>query len=247
MKIPRFRITPEQAAQEKFALDEKESRHARSVLRLKAGDAVQLFDGAGRNFAGVVLGDEGGRVSILVSKSEAAPAALPFPLTLAAAVVKPEAMEWAVEKSCELGASRIVPLLTERVVVRLSADRWAGKLARWRKIAAESCKQCGQSRLPEIVAPTALDAFLRAEERGSLLLLPTLAAPGEDLSLALDHERPRATAVLIGPEGDFTRAEADAALAAGARPVSLGALVLRSETASLYALSVVSAWLRKPR
>lgn len=245
MKAPRFLITSEQAARESFLLDPKESRHAKTVLRLKRGDAVELFDGRGRTLDGVVTGEEGGCLSIAVLRPKADRAADALPLTLAAAVIKPDAMEWMIEKACELGAGRIVPLLTGRVVIKMSAERWQSKLVRWRKIAAESCKQCGRSQLPEIAAPRAFDTFVKSFDAQTLALLPTLTEAGEELSQILQKEAPRPAVVLIGPEGDFTRQEVGSALRAGARAVSLGPLVLRSETAALYALSLLSAWPRR--
>ena len=151
ISLRRFHITSSSIKEGQVTLDGKESHHALTVLRVKTGDAVELLDGQGGNFQGVVAGIEKGRVKVSVNAALSKPQAQDrVPITLAVSVIKPERMEIMVQKACELGVHAIVPLVTERTVVRLSRERWESKGQRWRKIAAESCKQCGQARTPEI-------------------------------------------------------------------------------------------------
>ena len=140
--MPRFFIKPDQVKEGVVLLDQDESRHAISVLRLKSGDAVQLLDGQGGSFSGVVIGTQNGRLSVMKTENLSSVAQPAISITLAVSVIKPERMELLIQKACELGISALVPILSERSIVRLSEDRWQGKIKRWQKIAKESCKQC---------------------------------------------------------------------------------------------------------
>jgi 16S rRNA (uracil1498-N3)-methyltransferase len=126
----------------------------------------------------------------------------------------------------------------------LSRERWEGKRSRWDRIARESCKQCGLTRVPAIASVTSFQEALKRRLSGELTLFPTLAVPGKPLKTVLTAQKdaPASVAVWIGPEGDFTPEEASTAVAQGAIPVTLGKLVLRSETAALYLLSALKFW-----
>jgi 16S rRNA (uracil1498-N3)-methyltransferase len=235
----RFLVTPQELKQDKILLNEKESRHALSVLRLGDGDAVEIFDGEGRSVEGIVVGRSEGRVTVKVGRERAA-AASGAEVTLGVSVIKPERMEWLIEKATELGAFAVRPLVTERTIVRLSAERWEGKVARWKKIAAESCKQCGLSRVPRVEEVAKFDTVLKTFSSYDVVLLPTL--PEKSLTLTETLKNASSSSrilVLIGPEGDFTAGEIQVARAAGARPVTLGDLTFRSETAAVFMLSVL--------
>src|SRR3989338_5917950 len=238
--MPRFYFKPEQAKEGVVTLDEKESHHAISVLRLEAGEAVDLFDGSGKRFRGIVTGREKGRLLVALDKTEARAVAQAIQITLAVSVIRSERMEFLIQKACELGVTAIVPLLTQRSIVKLSSERWKSKIRRWEKIALESCKQCGRPTIPQLMPVQSYKPFLdHASQSYDRLLIPTLALKGKTLSQALQEARPKNLLALIGPEGDFSREEVDLAVACGATPISLGPLVLRSETAAIYLLSCV--------
>lgn len=242
MGIPRFRVKNEEIRSGVAVLSREESHHALLVLRLKPGDAVELLDGRGQRLRGVASGTKNGILTVAIDqnqKNSGKPSPRPV-TTLAAAVIKPDKMDILIQKACELGVSRIAPLLCERGVVRLTGERWAGKVARWRRIADESCKQCGRPEAPQIDAPRRFKDFLETETASyDLMLFPTLTAQGKSLSEALSERRASSVLVFIGPEGDFSPKETDEALSKGVSPVTLGPLILRSETAALYALSCV--------
>ncbi len=242
MSIPRFTIKSNSIKAGVAVLSREESHHALSVLRLKRGDAVELLDGHGQHLRGVAAGTENGVLTVAIDQNQKnAAKSSPRPvITLAAAVIKPDKMDILIQKACELGVSRIAPLLCERGVVRLTGERWAGKVARWRRIADGSCKQCGRGEAPQIDAPRRFKDFLETESAShDLMLFPTLAAQGKSLSEALSEREASSVLVFIGPEGDFSQKETGEALSKGVTPVTLGPLILRSETAALYALSCV--------
>ena len=229
-------------------LSREESHHAVSVLRLRKNDAVDLFDGRGNRFGGRVVDIKEGSVSVRLERAAAPPgnfAASPVEVTLAVSVIKPDRMDYLIQKAAELAVSAIVPVLSERSVVKLSKDRWDAKVERWRKIALESCKQCGQPKVPEISAPRDLKDVLADSGRYDKILIPTLAARGDILYKTLLLSGTKRILALIGPEGDFTPEEVRLACSRGAVPVSLGPLVLRSETAALYILSVLNFYCRE--
>lgn len=233
--MPRFLVKPEEIHQSEIALSEKESRHALSSLRLETGAHVELMDGRGHSARGLIARVHKGQVFVtMLGPSLTKEPSVIF--TLALSVIKPDRMEWAIEKACELGVHAIHPVLADRSIIKLSPDRWAAKHARWKKIASETCKQCGLAAIPEIHPVLTLDAFLKNTGRYDLILLPTLAMAGEKLGAVLASQRAPSKNILgfVGPEGDFTPEEVRRLLAVGARPVTLGALTLRSETAAIY-------------
>ncbi len=213
--------------------DARARHHLRDVLRLAPGDQVECFDGQGAGYVAVIerAGPRAVELKLLKRREDHAPAALR--ITVAQALIRPERFEWAIEKMTELGVARIVPLVTARTVVRPVAARSTAKIARWRRIAQEAARQCGRADLPAVEEPQPLAAFVPSLAGVSHALMPTLAVPGPLLREALSDGRPlEAVTVLIGPEGDFTEEEIQLAQRSGARPVSLGALTLRAETAA---------------
>jgi 16S rRNA (uracil1498-N3)-methyltransferase len=207
----------------------KEAHHARQVLRVRVGEEAVVFDGAGNFVRGQVA--EIGRDAVqlrALERGQSPP--LLCRITLACAVIKKN-MDFIVQKATELGVATIVPLLTERTIARPDrSDRWAD-------IALEACKQCGNNWLPEIAAPVPLTKWLATKPMADLKVVAALTPDAHPLRQVL---RPALSAcVLIGPEGDFTPAEYAAAQSAGYWPVTLGPLVLRADTAALYALSIV--------
>ncbi len=238
--LQRFHISPGSEKEGVVTLNKEESHHAISVLRLKAGEVVELLDGQGGVFRGIVAGSAHGRLNISVSGASRRCSPSRIAITLAACVIKPESMELLIQKACELGARCIVPLISERTVVRLSRERWESKTERWKKIAHESCKQCGQPLVPTLQPVMEFKEFIESTNRYDLSLIPTLAVPAQGLYQTLNaNKHAKSILILIGPEGDFSKNEAANAMHRGAKPVDLGPLVLRSETAALYALSVV--------
>jgi 16S rRNA (uracil1498-N3)-methyltransferase len=144
-------------------------------------------------------------------------------------------MDLVVQKATELGVSRLVPVITERSVVRLTDRQANHKLSHWRAIAIGACEQCGRNRLPEIAVPVALADYVK-HGNGALRLLLSPAS-----ATCLTHApRPAgAVTVLVGPEGGLTELEQAAALAAGFMPVHLGPRVLRTETAAIAAVTLL--------
>ncbi|HVN44899.1 MAG TPA: 16S rRNA (uracil(1498)-N(3))-methyltransferase [Steroidobacteraceae bacterium] len=210
--------------------------HLTRVLRLKAGAAVTVFNGRGGEYAATITRLRGSAVTLTVGEHVPIERESPFPLTLAQGVSRGERMDLVVQKATELGVSRLVPVLTERSVVRLDEEQSDRKSSHWRAIVIGACEQCGRNRLPEVALPARLHEFLRqpAGDAVRLLLSATATRRIEDVA------RPaKGAMVLIGPEGGLSEAEQEQALTAGFTAVNLGPRVLRTETAAIAALALL--------
>lgn len=221
-----------------LALTGEEAHHCRQVLRLQTGDTVTVFDGRGREAQCRIVAITANVVRLATLQSCSTPP-LPVRLTLAQAIPKKN-MDWIVQKATELGVAAIQPLVSDRTVVKV-AESDSGKVDRWRAIALDACKQCGNNWLPEIRPALPARMFLDAPGSFDLKLIGALQPDARRLKdiLSQTGARPGSVMIIVGPEGDFTPAELAQARSAGCQPLSLGPLVLRADTAALYALSIL--------
>ena len=241
----RFYLPPGHCAGDALRLDGREAHHALHVLRLKRGELVAVLDGVGNEFLCAVENSSRNAVTLSVSLKNFTPP-LPCSITLLQAVPKGKIIESIIQKAVELGARRIVPLLTERVVTQLDEEDAGNKRDKWQQVAVEAIKQCGAAWLPKIEAPTTIEQYLACKEKFDLSLVGSLQKkrrhPRECFrEFQTQHQHlPQSVGVWIGPEGDFTPEELEAIQASGALPISLGRLVLRVETAAIYCLSILN-------
>ena len=247
-------------------LEGREAHHALHVLRLKRGDEMAVLDGVGGEFVCEVENLSRDSLSFRVMKKNSIPP-LPCQITLLVGIPKGKIIESIIQKSVELGAHCIVPVVSKRVVTQLDDEESEEKREKWQQVAVEAIKQCGAAWLPKIETPVTIDQFLgrggdsverRTIQENKSGSLP-IAATEFDLSLvgSLQKERrhprdifeefrkqngrlPKTIAVWIGPEGDFALEELQAIQNSGAQPISLGQLVLRVETAAIYCLSFLN-------
>ena len=233
--MPRF-LLPAAAWLDAPALTGDEARHLSQVLRIKPGESITVFDGCGRRAAAEVLTVARDHVALRLGAPQVTPATRPA-ITLAQAIPKGKNMDLIVQKAVELGVAAIQPLVTRHTVVHPGE----GKSDKWRRNALEACKQCGQDTLPAIADPLPFDRWLATLTDCSGLRLIASLAPGARPLREVLQARPgtAAATLLVGPEGDFSPEETTAALAVGFLPVSLGPIVLRVETATLFCLSAL--------
>jgi len=247
----RFHLPPEQCREPLLTLAGREAQHALRVLRLRRGDAAIVLDGAGREFTCDVANAGRDQLTLMIKAQRV----LPRPsceLTLLQALPKGKLFNSIIEKATELGAARVIPLLTERVVVQLDDERAESRREHWQQMAVEAIKQCGALWLPRVEAAMTPAGFL---SRGELIELPLIASlqPGSRHPRACFDEfrqrhgrLPASVCVWVGPEGDFTLEEVETVTKSGASPITLGPLVLRADTAAVYCLSVLSYELQRP-
>jgi 16S rRNA (uracil1498-N3)-methyltransferase len=241
----RFYLPPEHCAGAALRLAGREAHHALRVLRLKYGELVAVLDGIGNEFLCTVENCSRDAVTLSVSLKNFTPSP-PCPVTLLVAVPKGKIIEDIIQKAVELGAHRIVPLLTERVATHLDTEAAADKRGKWQQVAIEAIKQCGALWLPKIETPVEVGQFLARPEKFELSLVGSLQTERRHPRECF-HEfqtrhgrRPQSAALWIGPEGDFTPEELKAIEASGALPITLGPLTLRVETAAIYCLSILN-------
>lgn len=218
-----------------FAAPATLAHYARNVLRLQTGDALQLFDGSGREFAASVAAAGKRELRILVGEELEALPESPLAVHLGLGLSRGERMDWALQKATELGVASVTPLVLSRCNARLSEERSESRMRHWRQVLVSACEQCGRSRLPVLHDPSGLDAWLDAHAGMPGLVLHTRDA----VRLETTAVPPREICVLTGPEGGLDDAEFAAARAAGFQAWSLGPRVLRAETAPAAALAIL--------
>jgi len=242
-----FRVfcSPASAEPAEITLTPEESHHLIAVNRAHLGDTIVAFDGRGSEWICELTADRKNAAVLKVRFAQKIPA-LPFEITLGQALPKGTYMDAIVRKATEIGATRIVPLQSERTQVHLDSDRQEKKIGKWQTAALEAAKQCGNPFIPEIQTVQSATAFLESAHDYDLKLIASLQPGARALKAVLkdfaeaNHRAPKKVLWLVGPEGDFTPAEMSTSRSCGFEPVTLGPLVLRCETAATYALSILS-------
>jgi 16S rRNA (uracil1498-N3)-methyltransferase len=216
--------------------------HLAKVLRARSGDELILFNGDGREFNGAIEAVRGSRVSASIGDSRPVDRESPLAITLVQCVPRGDRMDFIVQKATELGVARIVPVLSQRSVVRLDRTQAESKAAHWRAVAVSACEQCGRNRLPAIEAAQPLLNYLGESSPGTgprLVLepesAPRLNTPAQDFE-GLPEVAIVDAQIAIGPEGGFASDELEAFRVAGFSQVGLGPRTLRTETAAIAAV-----------
>lgn len=232
----RFFVEPDAVGPDRIALVPSVLRHIAKVLRLAAGDEVLILDGLGNHYRAcleTVSGDKGS--ARIVEQWQAGEAVLP--VRLIQALPKGDKFDLVLQKGTELGISRFSPVWSERSIPAISRQRKANKLQRWNRIVAESARQSRRPILPDCDEPLMLGQALKTcREELRLMLWEEGSSP---LAGYLPESPPADVAILVGPEGGFSREEAEWAQDAGFRPVSLGPRILRTETAGFAVTAVL--------
>lgn len=239
----RFFVPTELSAGQAVELEPALAHRLRRVLRLGAGDALVLVDSGGREHEAVLERVDGSKAWARIVRERGTLPEAAVEIVLYQSLIKGDRFEWVLEKGTELGVARFVPLLVQRDVVRPRAER-SGRSERWQRIVREAAEQCGRSVLPAIAPPLGLSEALASA--GGLRLLPWEEERTAGLRSVLREglaERKQAgrplVSIFVGPEGGFTRQEVETALGLGARVVSLGRRILRSETAGIATVAAV--------
>lgn len=227
------------AAHSEQRLSRGATEHVLRVLRMRAGEALTLFDGRGGEYPAQLLRTEKVSAVVAVGEHHAIERESPLSITLLQSLARGEKMDWIVQKATELGVAAIVPVASERSEVRLDGERAGRRLAHWRGVAIAACEQSGRARLPEVAAPCALAQALQA-------------LPASGCRLALDPEAEATVATLqpaarlpvvvgIGPEGGWSPGDLARLRGAGFTGLRLGPRVLRTETAGIAAIAALQA------
>jgi len=242
LTMQRFYVPQELVAGATIQFNAAQARQIARVLRLRAGDGVEVFDGRGGVAAVQLLEATPGRATGAVHAKHLTTPSLPFRAVLHLALIRPQRFEIAIEKAAELGVYLIVPLVTSRTAHGAEAVS-ANRMERWRQIAIEAAEQCGSAFVTAITAPLPLAQALRRPEALRLLAFEGDGSRQRESisSIMANTTIPPAAelGLFVGPEGGFTAAEVAAAIDDGCRLITLGRQTLRAETAAIAALAVL--------
>ena len=235
----RFYITPEEIKRDTIILKSPEAKHAFLVLRLRRNEEVVVFDGKGKEYIGRIKSLSVKQGTVLITKTlQHKPEEVK--ITLAAAIPKQSKFDAIIDKATQLGVDTIIPLITERTIIKIDSDKARLKIKRWQKIAQEAAKQCGCVFVPKVAPVIDFQSQLKKAAYYSLALIPSLHEETVSIKKILQNNKFYDIIVFIGPEGDFTVEEIEAAKKSGCIGISLGKNVLRCEIAVTMVLSVLN-------
>lgn len=236
-------VSTEMIMGDQISFDREAARHLQTVLRLREGDLVMLFDGKGHTRPARISASS--RHALTLTPAEEISTTPPprCAISLFACISKGKRMDWTIEKAVELGVSQIIPVLSENTVVKIAPSERMEKAERWLRVAEDAARQCGSAWLPEILPPEPFADALKRVSSSFPTFVAALTTQTQPFQSAVTQYPtvPTRAGYFVGPEGDFTDEEMTSLLRAGAIPVSLGPLVLRAETACLYGLSILNA------
>jgi 16S rRNA (uracil1498-N3)-methyltransferase len=238
MRLTRIHLAAALSTGTEMLLPKDAANHVVRVLRLREGAALIVFDGKGYEFRAELLSTEGGKATIVIREQRTVSSESPLRITLVQGISRGERMDWTLQKATELGVACIAPVLTARSVVRLDDKQTEKKLEHWQAVVIGACEQSGRSVVPEVQTPMSLPNYLSTHAKDGMRFVLSPTAPA---SLAGLSSLSNKVALLIGPEGGLDDDEVKLAEQAGFTPVRLGPRVLRTETASVVALSVLQA------
>ena len=237
-----FFVEPEQIGPEWATITGPDVNHIRNVLRMKPGEAVRISDGKGSCYDGTVDTLQSAEIIVRLTGEKMESTELPVEVVLFQELPKSDKMEWIIQKNTELGVGAIVPVATSRAVVKLDEKKADSKVKRWNGIAEAAAKQSKRTLIPEVRSVLSFKQALLESATFDVKLMPYENAEGMAFTRKCIGEiRPGAkVAVFIGPEGGFSEEEVKGASEMGFLPITLGRRILRTETAGMSVLSMIS-------
>jgi len=237
MSLSRFHLPAEAWQPDQLTLIGDEAAHCSRVMRKQLGDAIEIFDGAGRVATTQITALTKSTVTARIeSLHQHEPRRTE--IHLLPAMIKAEPFEWLLEKATELGAASVQPIITARTVVHLSGEQLEKKHAKWLRHMIESAKQCHTPWIPHLAKPRSLASALSSLPTEGIRLMPALSEHSRRLH-EVSFTQAKSIFILIGPEGDFTPDEETLAQEKDFRPITLGPLILRAETAAIASLAMM--------
>lgn len=236
MPVPRIHCDQRLGPGAQFALDADAAQHVAKSLRLKAGDALVVFDGRGGEYEATIQRIDRDRVDVKLGAFRDAGRESALELGLVQGLPEADKMDWIIQKATELGVAWIQPVTCERSVVRLTGDRAARREAHWQRVAIAASEQCGRTRIPEVRPTLAFSHWLATPAR-----VPRWMLSPDGEALATRAAAPSPLELVVGPEGGFSERERELLAHAACERVCIGPRVLRTETAPLAALAAIHA------
>ena len=236
-----FFVTPQQISGDKIRIEGGDVNHMKNVLRMKLPEKAEISDGESRTYLCEVEAYEEDVAVLHILEEMEADTEPASKLYLFQGLPKSDKMELIVQKAVELGVYQVIPVAMKRSVVRLDDKKAAKKADRWNSIAESAAKQAGRSRIPEVTMPLSYNEALKMAEELDVTLLPYELAGGMEVTREVIRQikSGQSVGIFIGPEGGFEPEEVDAAVSMGAKVITLGRRILRTETAGLATLAVL--------
>ena len=237
-----FFVAPENVSEDTILISGSDVNHIKNVMRMKAGDVLNVSDGTGFTYACELLGFEEDGICLKILSREFSGSELKTKISLFQGLPKKDKMELIIQKAVELGVYEIYPVINERTIVKIDEKKIKSKVERWNKISEAAAKQSGRAIIPVIHEPIKFNkALTLATEKCNTVLIPYENADGMGYSDRCLDEAVHAdsSAIFIGPEGGFSMEEVDLAKEANAKVISLGSRILRTETAGMTVLSIM--------
>jgi len=237
----RFYSGSENVSQDTIIIsDSQQLHHLKDVLRLEAGDEAAVFDDKGNVYKVQVESLSYRNVVLKILDIRKSDKSNDVAITIGCAIPKKSKMDDIIDKLTQLGVDRIIPLMTQRVIVKFDKDKKSGRQKRWQKIALNASKQSQRNTVPVVEAITDFDEVIRRAQDFDLKLIPNLTGKRHTLKEILEQKKPGSVLALIGPEGDFSPEEISMAIKAGFRPITFGDYVFRVETAAVYVAGILN-------
>lgn len=236
-----FFIKPEQIIDNKIHITGQDVNHIKNVLRMKIGEEIEVNDGTSNKYLGAVIEMSSDEILVEIQSTSISDTELSSDIYLFQGLPKGDKMELIVEKAVELGVKSIIPVETKRAIVKLDDKKKQKKVEKWNSVALSAAKQSARGCVPTVEPVMSINnAFEKAKELDHVLVPYELAKGMNDTKSAIDAIKPGdSVGIFIGPEGGFDAVEIEKALATGAKPISLGSRILRTETAGITTLSIL--------
>ena len=236
-----FFVTPEQITGETIFIEGQDVNHMKNVLRMKIGEQVKISDGNNKNYLCEVQEYEDAEARLHIIEELDENTELESKIYLFQGLPKSDKMELIVQKAVELGAYQIIPVATKRAVVKLDAKKAAKKVERWNGISESAAKQAGRSVIPEVTEVLSFAEALKKAQELDVMLIPYELAEGmkETKDIISNIQKGQSVGIFIGPEGGFEVSEVEKAIEMGAKSITLGRRILRTETAGMTILSIL--------
>ena len=236
-----FFVTPDQVKGDLIFVEGSDVNHMKNVLRMRIGEEVTISDGNNRQYLCEIREYENEEAVLHIVEEVSADTELPSKIYLFQGLPKQDKMELIVQKCVELGCHCVVPVATKRCVVKLDDKKAKKKIERWQQIAESAAKQAGRGVIPEVQDVMSFKEALKYAKELDVVLIPYELAEGmKETKQIIEGIKPgQSVGIFIGPEGGFEREEVETAIREGAKAITLGKRILRTETAGLTTLSVL--------
>lgn len=238
--MSRFFVTDENIAPGFISITGDDVHHIKKVLRLSPGDNITICDCKGNDYSVTIESIKDHCVETRIINTEKSITEPPVDVTIYQGLPKSDKMDFIIQKSIELGVKKIVPVITERTIVKFNSDKdKQNKVTRWQKISLEAAKQCNRGIIPEIGLPVSFEKALAMSQQDDLAIIPYENETVNRLKRILLKQYINRISIFIGPEGGFTEREIQKAGNMGVTPVTLGPRILRTETAGVAVLAML--------